>query len=125
MNRKFGRNDVILLIALGIFCVLGMMALTFFQKPGAQAEITVDGASYGIYSLREDQEIPVIIEGVITNQVVISGGKVQMEEADCPDQICVRQHAISTAGESIVCLPNRVVVTIRGAEESEFDAMVR
>ena len=46
-----------------------------------------------------------------------------MEEADCPDLLCVHQKAISKEGESIICLPNKVVVTIRGGEETELDAV--
>ena len=46
-----------------------------------------------------------------------------MESADCPDQICVRQKAISKEGESIICLPNKVVVSIVGGEEKELDAV--
>ncbi|MFR5116202.1 MAG: NusG domain II-containing protein [Eubacterium sp.] len=31
-----------------------------------------------------------------------------MISADCPDKLCVNQHAISSNGETIVCLPNKV-----------------
>lgn len=125
MNRRFGRNDVVLLLALAVACILGFMVLHISTRPGAQVEITIDDVSYGIYPLDKNQEIPVLIDGICTNVVLISDGAVSMEEADCPDQLCVRQHAIDSARESIICLPNRVVVTVLGAEESEFDAMVR
>lgn len=125
MNRRFGRNDVVLLLVLAVACVLGLVVLRISSGPGAQVEITVDDVSYGIYPLDKEQQIPVVIDGVCVNVVSISNGQVFMKEADCPDQLCVRQHAISSARESIICLPNRVVVTVLGAEESEFDAMVR
>lgn len=44
--------------------------------------------------------------------LVISDGKADMESADCPNQICVHHGAISHTGETIVCLPNRVVIEI-------------
>ena len=44
-----------------------------------------------------------------------------MKEADCPDQICVRHKAISKSGESIVCLPHKVVVEISSEEEQDVD----
>jgi hypothetical protein len=44
--------------------------------------------------------------------LVISDGKADMESADCPNQICVHHSAISHTGETIVCLPNRVVIEI-------------
>ena len=48
-----------------------------------------------------------------------------MEDADCPDQICVNHRAISRDGESIICLPNQTVVTIRGGEKPEVDEIAR
>ena len=44
--------------------------------------------------------------------MVISDGKVRVDLADCPDGICVAHRPIFRDGESIVCLPNRVVVTV-------------
>ena len=58
-----------------------------------------------------------------SNVLMIKDGRAQMKSADCPDQICVRQKAISKEGESIICLPNKVVVSIVGGEEKELDAV--
>ena len=46
-----------------------------------------------------------------------------MTDADCPDQLCVHQKAASKNHESIICLPNKVVVEVNGNKESEFDAV--
>jgi hypothetical protein len=35
-----------------------------------------------------------------------------VEAADCPDKLCVSHREIFREGESIVCLPHRVVVTV-------------
>ena len=69
----------------------------------------------------QDQEIDVNDK----NKVLIRDRKVRMEDADCPDQICVNHRAISRDGESIICLPNQTVVTIRGGEEPEVDEIAR
>ena len=55
--------------------------------------------------------------------VMIKNGKAKMTDADCPDQLCVHQKAASKNHESIICLPNKVVVEVDGSEESEFDAV--
>ena len=44
--------------------------------------------------------------------MVIENGEVYMESADCPNQICVHHSAISHNGETIVCLPNRVIIEV-------------
>lgn len=43
---------------------------------------------------------------------------VRVTEADCPDKLDVLQGSITRPGQVIVCLPNRMVVEIRGGEES-------
>ena len=58
-----------------------------------------------------------------TNILTIKNGKAKMTDADCPDQLCVHQKAASKNHESIICLPNKVVVEVDGSEESEFDAV--
>ena len=44
--------------------------------------------------------------------LVIHDGNADMESADCPNQICVHHSAISHTGETIVCLPNKVVIEV-------------
>lgn len=59
------------------------------------------------------------------NLVEIDDEKVRVIEADCPDKIDVKQGYISRIGETIVCLPNKMVVEIKGLEEenTEIDIM--
>ena len=124
MRRKLGKNDWILLGALAAVCLVLFVIFRFLSgSQGDRVVITVDGETYGTYSLAEDQEIPVEQNGSITNVVCISGGRVHMEEADCPDHLCIRQGEISSEYASIVCLPNRVVVEVISEDEAELDGM--
>ena len=84
-------------------------------------EITVDGEVFGTYDLTEDQTVEIDD----TNRLVIKDGEARMEWADCPDQICVDHRAVSRNGESIICLPNQVVVTVASSEESDVDAVAQ
>lgn len=126
MNKKrFGKNDLvfiggILAAALLVFVVIHV----FFQEEGSYVQITVDGALYGTYSLHEDQIIEIKKDGVVTNTLEIKGGCANMTDADCPDQLCVHQKAIEKSNESIICLPNKVIVTvIRKKQDKSFDSM--
>ena len=49
------------------------------------------------------------------NKIEIKDGRVRMLEASCPNHLCIRQGWISLEGQSIVCLPNKVVVRIEGS----------
>lgn len=58
------------------------------------------------------------------NLIELGDGKVRVIEADCPDKIDVKQGYISRIGETIVCLPNRMVIEIKGSpSEDEIDIM--
>jgi len=46
-----------------------------------------------------------------------------MQEADCPDQVCVNTRPADREGQSIVCLPNRVVVEVRGSKKDFIDGV--
>ena len=60
-----------------------------------------------------------------TNRLEIRGGYAQMVWADCPDQVCVNHRSINRDGESIICLPNQVVVSIENGEASDVDGIAR
>lgn len=66
-----------------------------------------------------------ISNGDSYNVIEITEGGVRMKEADCPDQICVSHRQISRDGESIICLPNQVVVTIQSSNSSEIDGVAQ
>lgn len=88
------------------------------QEEGSQVKITVDGETYGVYSLWEEQEIE--IKGTAgENRIRIEDGKVRMIAADCPDGYCMDQGAIHRAAETIVCLPHKVVVEVITQDEIE------
>lgn len=48
------------------------------------------------------------------NLIEIGDGKVRVIEADCPDKLDVKQGYIERPGEVIVCLPNKLVIEIKG-----------
>ncbi len=125
MNRRFGKNDCIFIGFLALFCIA---VCVWVYKGGAvdgsNIVITVDGKEYGTYSLLEEQTIT-IGEGETVNIIEIKGGKAYMKEASCPDQLCVEQNKISFDKEAIICLPNKVVITVISDVESDVDGIIR
>lgn len=108
------RNDVILVGVLLLVCAVGILYLFVLRESGNVVKVTVDGELYGVYSLAEDitEEIRSGENGSAINRLIIRDGRAYMETASCPDGICVSHRPIFRNGESIVCLPNRVVVTV-------------
>ena len=116
-KKDFILAGSILLLA-GIWILIRFFML---DSESGSVLITVDGKEYGRYQLSSEQEIQINE----TNVLEIRDGEAKMKSADCPDQICVHQRAISKNGESIICLPNTVVVSIEGAEDSQIDVVAR
>ena len=58
-----------------------------------------------------------------TVHITVSPDGVRVDRADCPTQDCVRTGTVSRAGQSIVCLPARIVVTVEGAADAGFDVI--
>ena len=121
-NVKKKKRDIIFI---GVLLVVALIAFfvvdKFIKKDGNKVVIKVDGEIVKIVNLTDTNNI--IVNGYDggTNTVVIENGTVYMTEADCPDKICVNTGKISKIGETIVCLPHRVVVEIQG-EVSQSDS---
>lgn len=115
------------LILAGIVVIIALACFGVYQmtrEEGASVIVTIDGNEYGTYSLEKDTVIEIESDSG-TNELVIENHKAKMEDASCPDQLCVHQNAIDKTGQTIVCLPNKVVVTVENGEEDEVDIMAK
>lgn len=126
MKKRFGKNDVILIgVLLTAALIIFFVGNYFFKEDGAKVQVTVDGEVYGTYPLTEERTVAIKIDGETTNILQLEKGKAVMMTADCPDQLCVHQQAISKEGQTIVCLPNKVVAEVIGTEESDVDSIAK
>ncbi len=117
------KADVILALALIVIGLIMSWFFSFGQTDGSELVITRAGEVFGTYSLTENRTIEVKKDSHI-NKITIKDGKVSMSFSDCRGQDCVQQHAIFQTGETIVCLPNKLVLEIRGGE-SAYDSVAR
>ena len=140
MSKFIRKADIILFIVLVAIGLAASAALTLSHgEAGSSAKVIIEsgGDLYARYPLAEDRTVVVPAPKQIAadapeadpnnaasaqydyyNVVVISSGTVSVTEASCKNQVCVKHGKISSPGESIVCLPNRLVVRIdNGSEE--------
>ena len=107
---------------------MGYIQMQAFSKDEKYVSIQVNGEEIKRFifdSKLVGQTIPIETEYGY-NLVEIGDKEVRVIEADCPDKIDVKQGYISNIGETIVCLPNRLVIEIKGIENSsETDIIVR
>lgn len=112
------KKDMILMAAVLLIAAVMALILHFsMERSDDMVYIMVDGSVYGIYSMKENQSIEVMNESGY-NRIVIENNSVHMENADCPDQYCVKHKAVKSVNETIVCLPHKLVVEIHSAAES-------
>lgn len=129
MKKYIRKADIVLLIVLVIAGLASSAYFAMSKTGGDTVIIESDGDLYATYSLFEDRTIDVPAPGSKSadtgsahkytkyNTVVIKNGKVSVTEATCKNQVCVKYSEISQAGESIVCLPNKLMVRIEGDSE--------
>lgn len=104
--------DVVIIVVLIIISLIPE-GVTFIINDNKYNNLYVE-----VYS----EEISFTIDNELGENVIkIDKGQVKIIDADCPDQICVKAHAISKLGESIICLPHKLVVKITGEGKQETD----
>ncbi|MBQ9086040.1 MAG: NusG domain II-containing protein [Clostridia bacterium] len=114
--KQCRKRDRILIAAILLLAVMGIFAWLLFRQKGAVVEVSVNGETVAEYSLSEDRQVELSTgtDGQGRNTLVIRGGTAEVSDANCPDGLCAEHRAVSRDGESIVCLPNRLVITVRG-----------
>ena len=119
------KNDIILMSVILVAALLTAAGIRFWQKNNtdgfATAVVYVDGEKYASYPLSEEKTETIDLGNGSYNILTISGGYAMVSEASCPDQICVHHNHIRYSGETIVCLPNKLVVEIEGGEDNGID----
>ena len=121
-RSRFSAAD--LLVILSILCIAGgLLLLQLLPAPDSSGGLlsvrTPDGTAS--YPLSVNREIPVV-SGGITLVIEILDGRACVRDADCPDRICQHTGWISRQGETIVCAPAAVRLTITGAGGGGDDA---
>jgi hypothetical protein len=114
------------------FCLLGGLLaaggllglwLLLTQQTGATVQVRVDGTVVETFSLTRNQTCEIQGFDGGTSLLVIQNGEAWVEEASCPDGLCQNMGKISKNGQSIVCLPNKVVVEVTNGQETDIDFM--
>ena len=108
---KLRKADLLLLAAALVFGAV-LAAVLLLRSPGGTVQVRVAGAVTAGYPLDVDASYTITGANGGTNLLVIEDGAARIEEASCPDGVCVHTGRIRRNGQSIVCLPNQVVVEI-------------
>ena len=119
------KNDVVLIVVLLMVALVTFAGVSLYSKLStteAEAVVYLNGEEQGRYPLSQDTVVEISLENGVYNVLQIREGKADTTEASCPDKICVRHRPVNAQGESLVCLPNQMVVKIENGGETAIDA---
>ena len=109
------KRDIILIASILIVALTAFLLVELSKEEGARVVVAVDGKEIATYSLSVSGTYP-LNDG--SNILCIENGVAYLTDANCPDKLCVHQGKISKTNEVITCLPNKLTVTVKGAEKS-------
>lgn len=102
------KGDFIIIVAVVVMAALSVFMVFSFSKQGSRVVIKQNNEVVYNQSINNNNTFD-----TGTNVIVIKNGVVFVDNATCKNQICVNTGEISKKGESIVCLPNKVIVEIK------------
>lgn len=111
---KKHKNDCILIGSVLIVAIICITVFSLTAKNGKTVKVIIDGKEKYTYNINKDIKSAVFTgeDDQYKNVVVIENGRVFVESANCPDKICVSHKPISRKGQTIVCLPHKLVVEV-------------
>ena len=117
-SAKKYRPDIIFISVIIAASLLLLLFMFVMKEEGAVAIVEIDGVVQGEY--------PLEVDGVFslnggTNVLVIEDGVAYLSYSSCPDHTCERTGRIRYVGETIICLPNRVSITVSGVSDNAVD----
>lgn len=116
--------DIAVYVLIAAATVILLIAASAPQ--GATVRINYYNAAGNVKTLTKPLDKDGVIEVPLTDGhkfiIKIEGGKVWAEESDCQDKVCIGMGKISRVNQQIICLPNKVTITITG--ESTSDGIV-
>ena len=125
LEYMFKKNDLILLGGILIISLVVIVIINFTKTEGDKIVILKDGKVYETLDLNKNTSFTITEDNGAYNIITIQDGWVFMTDADCPDKICVKHSKIHYNGESIVCLPHKLVVEIHNGETNDVDIIAK
>lgn len=119
---------VAILMSLAIF-LLALICILWIFRPVSSNEAIADIYQNGILlksiplnTAKESFSFTVTGENGCFNEITVKDGSIGISAANCPDRLCMHQGYIRSSLLPITCLPNRLVIQVRGTDGGEaFD----
>lgn len=114
MLKKY-KYDIIIISIIATIAVVALIFINLSKEPGNVVAVTIDDELYETYSL--DKDIVIVLE--TGNTLVIENNEAYISMSTCKDKVCINHGRISAIGETIICLPHKLVIEVKGAGTNE------
>ena len=120
IGKSITKGDIILIVSL-IVISLAMFISSFSQGESLIAEIYVDGEKAHRIALEEVTESYTINENYC--QLLIEKDGVSFAFSNCGDQLCVKKGKLKRQGDTMACVPEKVVVVLKSDKQNKIDGV--
>lgn len=124
MKKSKYKKDIFIILAFFGMAVLFFVFNKIMAESGDTVFVYVDETVYAEYDLSKDNQYEINTE-YGKNVITIKDGHVSISSASCKNQVCVNHNPISTSNESIICIPNHLVVRIKSEKNGDIDDIAK
>ena len=120
IKRNITKGDVILIVSLILLCI-GLFAMSFTSSENLRAEIYVGGEKTHSIALSEVAQSYTLTENYC--QLLVEKDGVSFVFSDCGDQLCVKRGKLKNHGDTMACVPEKVVVILKSDAKEKIDGV--
>ena len=120
IRRNITKGDIILIVSL-ILISLMMFVFSFSGSENLIAEIYVDGEKAHSIALEEVTESYTINENYC--QLLVEKDGVSFVFSDCGDKLCIKRGKLKNQGDTMACVPEKVVVILKADGKGKIDSV--
>jgi len=126
--KIFKKMDIVIIVVLIISSFIPNFIYSSIMSKNNNnlyATIKVDGKIHNTIDLPTTSEEKFIIQTENgTNTILANNNEIKIIHADCKDELCIKQGSISKIGKTLICLPNKLIIEIKGDEYDSSDDLI-
>ena len=120
IRRNITKGDIILIAGILALCIIWFV-FSFTSEENLRAEIYVNGEKTHSIALCEVEESYSIRENYC--ELLIEKDGVSFSFSNCADQLCVRRGKLKRQGDTMACVPEKIVVIIKSDKQNKIDGV--
>lgn len=122
MKPRVKPADIIIILITASFTFFAFYSV--YMKGEEKTQVLIRGQS-GEWTFPVDADETVIVSGSLGDTIVrLYQSRAWVESSPCDNQTCVASGFVSRQGQWTACLPNNVLLIIKGVKENEIDSAV-